>query len=97
VLSVKVYDDELNQSALPVPEIEPSTLIKNVLKDSAKLFADNINTPVQETLKNDITGAFKSIIPVLEKANRKVHLNGGNLKMEASLTCFQLLHSAGCI
>lgn len=93
----KVYGDELNQSALPVPEIEPSTLIKNVLKDSAKLFADNINTPVQETLKNDITGAFKSIIPVLEKAKQQKALEWGKFKDGGithllSITAFSRLH-----
>ena len=41
----KIYGDELNHSALPVPTVEPSTLINNIEKDSAKLFADNINTP----------------------------------------------------
>jgi penicillin amidase len=75
----KIYDDELHQSSLPVPTIEPSTLIKNVLKDSAKLFADNINTPQIETVKDDITNAFESIIPVLEKAKQENTLEWGKI------------------
>ena len=93
----KVYGDELHQSDLPVPTVEPSTLIKNILKDSAALFADNINTPQHETIKDDITDAFKSIIPVLKKQSMIVCWNGGNLKMEALIIYLKLMRSAGCI
>ncbi len=83
--SSKIYDDELHQSSLPVPDVEPATLLKNILKDSVALFADNIHTPAKETLKDDITDAFKSIIPVLEQAKRRccIAMGGGNLKMAA--------------
>jgi penicillin amidase len=76
----KVYSDELHQSALPVPEVEPSTLIKNILKDSVALFADNINTPEHETIEDDITTAFKSIIPALEKAKQDNALEWAKFK-----------------
>jgi penicillin amidase len=76
----KIYGDELHQSDLPVPKIEPSTLIRDILKDSAKLFADNINTPEHETVKDDITAAFKSIIPMLEKAKTDNVLAWGKFK-----------------
>ncbi len=76
----KVYDDELHQSDLPMPTVEPSTLIKNILKDSAALFADNINTPQHEIIKDDITDAFKSIIPALEKAKHDGVLEWGKFK-----------------
>jgi len=93
----KIYDDELHQSSLPVPTIEPSTLIKNVLKDSAKLFADNINTQELETVKDDITNAFKSIIPVLEKAKQGNTLEWGKFKDGGinhllSIAAFSRLH-----
>ena len=76
----KIYGDELNQNNLPVPKVEASTLIKDVLEDSADLFADNINTPEHETVKDDITDAFKSIIPVLEKAKQDNVLEWGKFK-----------------
>ena len=93
----KIYDDELHQSSLPIPEVEPSTLIKNVLKDSAKLFADNINTPEHETVKDDITAAFKSIIPVLEKAKQDSTLEwakfkDGGINHLLKITAFSRLH-----
>ncbi|MBS1747732.1 MAG: penicillin acylase family protein [Bacteroidetes bacterium] len=78
----KVYDDELNGNNpnIPIPEVEPSTLVSNIIKDSAKLFADNINTPEIETIKDDITDAFISIIPVLEKAKNNKSLEWGKFK-----------------
>jgi penicillin amidase len=76
----KVYDDELHQSSLPVPSVEPATLMKNIAKDSAALFADNINTPEHETLNDDITDAFISIIPVLEKAKQDSTLEWSKFK-----------------
>jgi len=76
----KVFGDELHQSDLPVPKVASSTLIKNILKDSAKLFADNITTPEHETVKDDITEAFKSIIPVIEKAKQDNVLEWGKFK-----------------
>lgn len=77
-----VFDDELhgNNPTLPIPGVEPSTLVSNILKDSAKLFADNINTPGIETIKDDITDAFISIIPVLEKAKKDKVLEWGKFK-----------------
>jgi penicillin amidase len=78
----KVYNDELHGSnaAIPVPEVEPATLMANILKDSASLFADDINTPQHETIKDDITNAFLSIVPVLEKAKNDKVLEWGKFK-----------------
>ncbi|MEP6684418.1 MAG: penicillin acylase family protein, partial [Parafilimonas sp.] len=76
----KIYGDELNHASLPVPTIEPGTLISNIKKDSAKLFADDINTPAHETVEDDITAAFKSIVPVLEKAKQNNALEWGKFK-----------------
>jgi penicillin amidase len=76
----KIYDDELHQSNLPVPEVQPEAMLKNIVKDSSILFADDINTPQKETLTDDITGAFKSIIPVLDSAANKNILEWGKFK-----------------
>ncbi len=76
----KIYGDELNSSGLPVPNVEPAALLKNIEKDSAKLFADDISTSEKETLEEDITAAFKSIVPVLEKAKRDGVIEWGKFK-----------------
>jgi penicillin amidase len=77
---VKIYGDEIFQSNLPMPKIQPEAMLKDITKDSAKLFADNINTPGKETLTDDITNAFKSIIPVLDSASNKNILAWGKFK-----------------
>ncbi len=76
----RIYDDELHQASLPVPPVEPGTLVKGILKDSVALFADDINTPQKETLKDDVTAAFKRIIPILEKAKDDDALAWGKFK-----------------
>ncbi len=93
----KIYYDELHQSGLPVPEVEPATLIRNILKDSAALFADDVNTPGKETLKNDVTAAFKSIIPVLEQAKKDgvlewAKFKDGGINHLLKITAFSRLH-----
>jgi penicillin amidase len=93
----KIYDDELHRNELPVPEVEPATLIKNMLKDSAALFADNINTPQHETIQGDITDAFKSIVPVLEKAKKDsviewAKFKDGGINHLLRISAFSRLH-----
>jgi penicillin amidase len=93
----KVYSDELHQSSLPVPAVDPPTLMKNILKDSAALFADNINTPEHETLNDDITDAFKSIVPLLENAKQNNTLEwakfkDGGINHLLSIAAFSRLH-----
>jgi penicillin amidase len=76
----KIYDDELQQNNLPLPDVQPEAMLKDIAKDSSVLFADNINTSQKETLTDDITGAFKSIIPVLDSAANKNILEWGKFK-----------------
>jgi penicillin amidase len=93
----KLYGDELRQSHLPMPEVEPGTLIKDITKDSAYLFADDITTSKKETVKDDITAAFKSVIPELEKAEHDKILawgkfKDGGLSHLLHITAFSRLH-----
>jgi penicillin G amidase len=76
----KIYGDEIFQSNLPLPRVLPEAMLKNITKDSSRLFADNINTPGKESLTDDITDAFKSIIPVLDSAANKNILEWGKYK-----------------
>ena len=54
-----VWDDEFGQTKLPMVYPLESTLLEAILKDSAFKFLDDINTPVKETLRDDVTIAFK--------------------------------------
>lgn len=76
----KIYGDEMLQSNLPMPRVQPEAMLKDITKDSSILFADNINTPQKETLSDDITDAFKSIVPVLDSAANKNILEWGKYK-----------------
>ncbi|MBS1730885.1 MAG: penicillin acylase family protein [Bacteroidetes bacterium] len=80
-LMTTVYSDEFSRSSLPLPWPEKSTLLDGLLKDSTHyLFLDNTLTSSQETLQNDITSAFKKMIPVLEKADSENNLVWGKFK-----------------
>jgi len=76
----KIYGDEIFQSNLPMPKIQPEAMLKDIAKDSANLFADNINTSQKETLTDDITNAFKSVVPVLDSAANKNILDWAKFK-----------------
>jgi len=80
-LMTTVYADEFTRSSLPLPWPEKSALLDGLLKDSMNyIFLDNINTAQKETLQEDITIAFKKIIPVLEKAENANNLVWGKYK-----------------
>src|SRR5439155_10559244 len=49
-------------------------------KDSAKLFADNINTPQQEDIATDVTTAFKKSVKLLQQVDQKNMLAWGKFK-----------------
>ncbi len=58
-LEVQVWSDDISQTELKLPWPHESTLLNNLLKDTAFKFIDNINTPEVETLNEVMTTAFK--------------------------------------
>lgn len=73
LLEAEVWSDEFE--SVPSPKFYPEkyTLVDGLMKDSAFTFADNINTPVVETLRDVVTTAFKKAVPQLvqhEKAGK---------------------------
>lgn len=79
-LQSMIWTDEF--SHVPQPYIWPEsyTLVEALRKDSAFRFVDNINTPALETLREQVTAAFKKIIPVLVMAEREGKLAWGKYK-----------------
>ncbi len=75
-----MYNDELSQSRLPMPDVKTTTLLHALLRDSAYEFADNINTPQKETMSDIVTLAFKKTIPVLQQAEKNNTLVWGKFK-----------------
>ena len=69
-----VWDDELAQTKLPLIYPTESALLEGILKDSNFKFLDNINTPVKETLKDDVTAAFKRAVKLCKLAEAEGRL-----------------------
>lgn len=68
-LKIVIYGDELaplKRYQLPFE----STLLEALLKDSAYIFLDNINTPAKETLGDDVLLALQQAVAELQKADR---------------------------
>ena len=57
-----------------------STLLEGILRDSAYEFLDNINTPEKETLKQDVTLAFKKAASTCKKLDLDGKLTWGKFK-----------------
>ncbi len=79
-LENKVWDDELMKSGDSVMIPYESTLLNNLLKDSAFKFVDDINTPTVETLPDIMTAAFKKAMVTIKSADKKGRLEWGKYK-----------------
>ncbi len=79
-LMTTTYSDEFSQSTLSLPWPEECTLLDGIKRDSAYVFADNINTPAKETIATDVTVAFKEAVEVLEKLERENKIEWGEFK-----------------
>ncbi|MBK6379359.1 MAG: penicillin acylase family protein [Chitinophagaceae bacterium] len=62
-----VYNDEYAKAPKVIMRPFFSTLVEQILKDSAYKFLDDITTTQVETLADDVTAAFKKAVPQLEK------------------------------
>jgi penicillin G amidase len=75
-----VWHDELEKSGMPGFYPVESTLLEGILRDSAFEFLDDINTPEKETLKQDVTKAFKQAAATCKNLDRDGKLYWGKLK-----------------
>jgi penicillin amidase len=73
-LRVVIWGDELAPLKRYLMPYE-STLLEGLLKDSAYQFLDNINTPVKETLQDDVILALEKAVPVLNKVEKDGMIN----------------------
>ena len=64
-----VWGDEFGRTTLRMLWPKESTLLDNIIKDTAFKFLDNVNTPQVETLTDDVTLAFKQAVTTLQKAS----------------------------
>ncbi len=75
-----VWHDELEKAGMPEFYPYNSTLLEGILRDSVYEFLDDINTPEKETLKQDVTLAFKKAAETCKKLDREGKLTWGKLK-----------------
>ena len=78
-LKVVIFGDEL----APLKKFQmpnDGTLLDALIKDSAYLFLDNVNTPVKETLGDDVLLALQKVIPKLEAVEKEHGLEWWKIK-----------------
>ena len=75
-----VYQDEFSKTNLPVVWPDETTLLEGLLKDSAYKFADDINTPVVETITDMVLKSWKSAVTKMKKADSEGRLAWGKFK-----------------
>ncbi len=69
-LSVQIWSDELDKVKPVAVWPTKQTLLEALLKDSAFKYADNVNTPLKETLYDDVTIAFQKASVELAKEDK---------------------------
>jgi penicillin amidase len=75
-----LYKDEYARAPVNTAYPMSSTLMEALLKDSAYVFIDNIETPAKETLADVVTDAFKIACTNLKKAEADNKLVWGKFK-----------------
>lgn len=75
-----VYDDEFANAPKVIIRPYVSTLLEEILKDSAYKFLDNIQTPTVETLADDVTTVFKNSMDEFKKGDKSGKLEWGKFK-----------------
>ena len=73
-LQTCIYGDEFAQSRLPMPNLNRSTMLEALLKDTAYEFADDITTPQKETVADMVAKAFQEAMPVWREAQKNKRL-----------------------
>ncbi|HWB91088.1 MAG TPA: penicillin acylase family protein [Puia sp.] len=73
-LSKDIYDDEFSKTNLPLKRPFESTLLEALLRDTAYMFIDNVNTPQKETLPQVVTAAFIQTMADMDAASSQDRL-----------------------
>ena len=75
-----VFDDEYAKAPKVIMRPFFSTLVEEILKDSAYKFLDDVTTTAVETLADDVTTAFIKAVPGLQKLEAAGKLDWGKNK-----------------
>ncbi len=96
-LETVVWKDEFLKSGLELPWPSESTLLDDINKYPDFKYFDNIDTPNEETLADDVTAAFKMATAVIRKADEDGNIEWAKYKDThvehlARLDAFSRLH-----
>ena len=75
-----IFDDEFKNAPKVIMHPFESSLLEEVLKDSAYKFVDNIETSEKETLPDEVTAAFKKAAADLKKIAAEGKLDWAKFK-----------------
>ncbi|ODS83990.1 MAG: acyl-homoserine-lactone acylase [Cytophagaceae bacterium SCN 52-12] len=90
-LRVAVWNDELLQVTPKAPMPDEQVLVELLLKDSASVFYDDINTPARETARDVVTSALNKAAGKLAAAENEGKLEWAKFK---NTSIFHLLKEA---
>jgi penicillin amidase len=79
-LEAEVWSDEFAKVPKPYTFPEKYTMLEGMMKDSSFSFADNVNTPEVETIRDVVTAAFKKAVPQLTKSEKEGTLEWSKYK-----------------
>ena len=75
-----IWNDELNKAPQPIDRPDAYTLLEALKRDSVFSFIDNISTPEKENLKDEVTNAFRKMVPALAVAEKQGKLTWSKYK-----------------
>ncbi|MDQ6890573.1 MAG: penicillin acylase family protein, partial [Bacteroidota bacterium] len=75
-----VWKDEFLKANVPLMMPHESTLLDNIVKDSSFKYIDDINTPQVETLRDEVTAAFKKAMVAIKHADMNGKLEWAKYK-----------------
>jgi penicillin amidase len=90
-LQREIWADEVNRVKPAAPTPTEQTTLELLLKDSALVYADNVNTPRHETVFDAVTTAFKNACAELEQKEKEGNLTWAKFK---DPTVYHLLKDA---
>ncbi|MEO7960280.1 MAG: penicillin acylase family protein [Ginsengibacter sp.] len=79
-LENNIWKDEFNKTGLDLKLPYESTLLENLIKDSAFSFVDNIKTPEKENLSDIATAVFKNLSSTFASLDKRDQLVWGKYK-----------------
>ncbi|MCX8020508.1 MAG: penicillin acylase family protein [Chitinophagaceae bacterium] len=79
-LKTVLWNDELNRVSPPAPMPDEQTTLELLIKDSALIYTDKMNTPEKETWSDVVTESFRKAASALKALEQQGNLTWANAK-----------------